>query len=97
MKNHQINLIDNSYPMSDARDLMVSLLDQKIKYLNLQQFIMNERYGMDSLDHKNQIEKFTREKERLTQTLKSLEKPDCKVEINCSATLNLKEDNRNVQ
>jgi hypothetical protein len=90
MKNHQIKLIDNTYSVAAAKDLLVSLLNEKIEYLNLQNFLMNEKYGHDNLNHKKQMEEFKKEKEQLLKTLKSIEGPDSEVEINCFASLNVK-------
>jgi hypothetical protein len=91
MKEQQINLIDDTCSVTQARELLVSFFDEKIKHLNLQRFIMTEQYGYDPMDYGRQMDKFKMEKERLLEKLRSMNDPSVKLEINCVAEFKIKQ------
>jgi hypothetical protein len=91
MKEQQISLIDDTCSVTQARELLVSFFDEKIKHLNLQSFIMKEQYGYDPMDYGRQMDKFKKEKKLVLEKLKSMNDPAIELEINCVAALKIKE------
>lgn len=92
MNKYQVNLIDNTYSMTDAQEVLLSLINDKIRFLNLKIFGIEERLGEDPTHTKERLVELKQEKEALTAWLKSLTMQhghlvvDCKINIQYTNT-----------
>ncbi|WP_159466764.1 hypothetical protein [Dyadobacter sp. 3J3] len=56
MENGDITLISGIYEFDDARDVLLSLINQKISFHNLRNFSMQERFGINDSTSESNIE-----------------------------------------
>jgi hypothetical protein len=90
MKEHHVTLIDSTYPMEDAKEMLLSLLRDKIKFLNLHIFSLKERFGSDTSHYERRITELKAEKEKLVSLFESYENGDFDVEIDCQIDIKVK-------
>jgi hypothetical protein len=55
MENAEISLISGVFESDDARDLLLSLVNQKIQYHQLKSFSLQERYGIADIYSESRI------------------------------------------
>lgn len=91
MTKHQIKLIDNTYSLEEGKELLMALINDKIKFLNLKVFSLTERFGSDTSKYEQRIVELREEKNQLQLKLKALENSDNMVEIDCHIHLKIKE------
>jgi hypothetical protein len=89
MKQYQIKLIDNTYSMEDARELLLALINDKIKFLNLKTLSLQERFGADTSKYEQRIAELREEKNQLLIKLKNIEKSHDLVEVDCHVHLKI--------
>eukprot|EP01023_Acetabularia_acetabulum_P017123 TRINITY_DN18516_c0_g1_i10.p1 TRINITY_DN18516_c0_g1~~TRINITY_DN18516_c0_g1_i10.p1 ORF type:complete len:139 (-),score=13.42 TRINITY_DN18516_c0_g1_i10:296-712(-) len=90
MKNsaHQIKLIDNTYSPADAREVLCSLLNDKITFLNVQIHSIHERFGKNAMHLKKRITELQNEKTELLHLIKEWQDGDTELEI--QSVINIK-------
>jgi uncharacterized protein (DUF342 family) len=91
MKKHQIKLIDNTYSLDEGKELLMALINDKIKFLNMKVFSLQERFGSDTSKFEQRIAELKEEKNQLQLKLKTLENSHDMVEIDCHVHLKIKE------
>lgn len=89
MEKHQIKLIDNTYTLEEGKDLLMALLNDKIKFLNLKVFSLQERFGADTYQLEKRIAELKEEKNQLQLKLKALENKHQMIEIDCRIHLKI--------
>lgn len=73
MKKHDIKLIDGQFESSDAKNLLLELLFQKINYHRNRRLSNEERFGKDREHSEKRIKSLLEEKEKLVLWLKELD------------------------
>ena len=94
MKEHQVKLIDNTYGRDEARDLLLALINDKIRFLKQRIFSLEERIGCNTDNLEKRVHELKQEKYRLVQEFEKLEKLDCSVEIDCHVHLKIHDEER---
>lgn len=91
MKNHNIKLIDSIYTVTEAKEILCSILNDKINFLNLQILSVQERFGEESVRMKRRVAELKAEKEDLMILLISYKNGDYSVEIDCQINMKIKQ------
>jgi hypothetical protein len=91
MKNHQIKLIDSTYSVENAMEMLLSLMNDKIKYLNMKTFSEDLRFGSTAEHFEKRIHKLKEEVNVLSSLLNNPDLADSEVEIECSINLKIKQ------
>lgn len=91
MKNHQIKLIDSTYSVDDANEMLLSLIKDKIKFLNMKTLSDNLRFGSTAEHLEKRIQELKEEVNVLSSLLNNPELADSEVEIECSINLKIKQ------
>jgi hypothetical protein len=91
MTKHEIKLIDNTYPLEEGNELIMALINDKIKFLNMKVFSLQERFGSDTSKFEQRIAELKEEKNQLQLKLKSFENSHKVVEIDCHIHLKIKQ------
>lgn len=86
-----IKLIDSSYPLEHAKEVLSSLLNDKIKFLNHQIFSNEVRFGSDTAHLVQRVKDLQKEKESLHEMLCAVENGQCVVDINCDINISVKQ------
>ncbi len=90
MKTHKIRLIDSTYGADSAREVLNTLLNDKIKFLNHKIFSMEERFGADTDHMKNRIEELRQEKRDLELLFEEFDGEQIDFEIGCTLVVQVK-------
>ena len=93
MNNKSLKLIDSTYSASDAKVVLVSLLEDKINFLCGRRFSRLERNDGDCSHLDRRIEELKRDKEELIQFLQGMENENANFEISCDINLKQVENN----
>jgi hypothetical protein len=91
MKNHQIKLIDTTYSVDDAAEMLLSLIKDKIKFLNMKTFSEGLRFGSTADHLEKRIHELKEEVQVLSSLLNNPEYADSEVEIECFINLKIKQ------
>ncbi len=91
MENHLIKLIDSTYSVENATEMLLSLINDKIKYLNMKTFSDDLRFGSSAEHFKKRIHELKEEVHVLSSLLNNPELADSEVEIECSINLKIKQ------
>ncbi len=86
---HDFKLIDTTYKVEDAKDVLLSLIDDKIKFLGMQVFSLSERFGTDTIHLEKRMVALKKERENLIKIFAEQNNPENKVEIDCSVKLKI--------
>lgn len=89
MKTHQIKLIDSTYGEDDAFEVLTSLIEDKIRFLNQKIFSLEERFGSDTTHMKKRIEELRQEKRDLTLLFEECQGENVDFEIGCTLTIQI--------
>lgn len=83
MKNqtHTFKLIDSTYSAFDAREIISTLLTDKIRFLNVQILSIRERYGHDTFDLENRVKELEADRARMVEVLTAAIKDGSIVDI----------------
>ena len=73
---HTLNLIDGIFSPSEATDVLVTLIRNKINFHNLEIFSLEERNGENIERSKKRLEELKRTNEKLTEIIQYAEKKD---------------------
>ena len=91
MKAHQLQLINSTYSANDAREVLFSLLNDKIKFLTYKIFSESERFGADTAHYEQRVQALRAEKDAICGALRKLEDSSCEVEIDCVVNIKVRE------
>ncbi|MDW7691702.1 hypothetical protein R9C00_16860 [Flammeovirgaceae bacterium SG7u.111] len=91
MKNHQFNLIDNTYSVNEAKELLLTLINDKVKFLDMHMFSLNERYGADTAHLTKRVKELKASRAELIEVLRKLENDQHFIDINCAVQLTINE------
>lgn len=94
MEKHQIKLIDNTYNKEEAKELLLALINDKIKFLKRRIFSLRERIGGDTHKLERRVSELKQEKNRLLLEFEQLKSMDCSIEIDCHVHLKIHEQER---
>ncbi len=86
---HDFKLIDTTYKVKDAKEVLLSLLDDKIKFLGMQVFSLSERFGTDTIHLEKRMAALKKERENLIKLFSEQTNPENTVEIDCSVKLKI--------
>jgi len=92
MNNHEIKLIDNSYSKDEAKDLLLALINDKIKFLQMKIFSLQERMGADTHHLEKRVAELKEEKNQLQIKLKELGEKNYVVDIDCYVQLKVHQE-----
>ena len=95
MKNHQFDLVKNTYPAHEAKEVLISLISDKIKFLTCKIFSLEERFGKAPTHLRERLTELKSEKSRLIETLDSFDDQNQLVEIDCQVVFSVKDGKGN--
>jgi len=78
-----IKLIDGTYKVEDAGEILLSVLGDKIRFHNINSLGSNERDCEDSYNSDTRLKELSADRERVLQLLKEHRNKDTKIKINC--------------
>lgn len=87
---HQFTLINSTYRAEEAREVLTSLINDKIQFLNIQAHSLNERYGLSTVHLENRIKELEQERKRIIDMLRSVDNKDAMIEISSQVNLTVK-------
>lgn len=80
-----VKLIDSNYPEAKAREVILSLLNDKIRFINLQILSIEERENLDTGHLRNRLEELKAERDKICKVLDSagtgLVQVDCSIQF----------------
>jgi len=79
---HTVKLIDSTYPESRAREVILSLLNDKIRFINLQILSLEEKENLDTLHLRSRLEELKAERDQICDLLRS--EGSAPIQVNCS-------------
>lgn len=93
MKNqeHQFALIDNTYKAENAREVITSLINDKIKFLNIQMLSNQERFGSDVSHIQQRVKELEADRNRMIALFVDCAANDQDIDISCEVKLVTKE------
>lgn len=90
MKDHQLKLIDSTYNASDAREVVQSLLTDKIRFLNQKIFSLQERFGSNTDHQEKRVRELREELAQLRTLLEPYDDNEFEVEVKCVVNLKIR-------
>ena len=94
MQKHQIKLIDNTYSEEEAKELLLALINDKIKFLNQRIFSLKERFGADTYKLERRVAELKDERQQLLTQFEKIKGMDCSIEIDCHVHMKIHERER---
>ena len=86
---HQFKLVNSTYELPAAREVLLSLINDKINSLNMQIFSNYERFG-DNSDHlRKRVKELKEVKIKLMDYLLDLNESECRVKISAPVMLEI--------
>jgi len=82
----QFKLIDSTYPAEEAKEVILSLVNDKINFLQKKIFSHEIRFELDTPHLKQRVTELKQEVQELKEILNKLDN-DQLIEINCSVKL----------
>jgi len=92
---HQFKLVNSTYELSEARDVLFSLINDKINSINGTIFSRYLKNGDDSEHLRNRVEELKEVKLKLMDYLLELNDEDCRIKISCPVIIEI-ESNQSV-
>ncbi len=80
-KQHAFTLIDGTFSVADAHNILDTLLGAKIKFHKSHKFSLEERHGRDHLDCNSRVEQLRASREELQDFIDQLGKDGMEMEI----------------
>lgn len=91
MKNNiQFNLIDGSFNIEDAKDLLETLIMDKINFHNLKKFSNEERFGDTDILTDRRLKKLKDNQKEVLRFLNNLDTNENKIEIKSTVEISVK-------
>ncbi|MFT6210356.1 MAG: hypothetical protein ACJATE_000972 [Bacteroidia bacterium] len=87
----QFSLIDNTYAAENAREVITSLINDKIKFLNIQMLSNQERFGSDVSHLQKRVKELEADRKRMIALFVDCAANDKEIEISCEVKLVTKE------
>lgn len=91
MKNLKVKLIDSSYMVNDAKEVLSCLIKDKITFINHKIFRDEERYGNDTEHLKMRIKALKTAREDMISFLDELNEEGHIIEIDCLVSVTARE------
>ena len=93
MKNttHQFALIDSTYSAYDAREVITSLINDKIRFLNIQILSLQERYGQNTEHLENRVRELEVNRREMIDLLTKTTTEDALVEVSSLVNVTVKQ------
>jgi hypothetical protein len=91
MEEHQFKLISSTYNPEDARHVLLSLIQDKIKSINNLCFGIEERGTHDTSHFRKRIVALTQMREEIKDLLAAAEDAGAAIEIDASIQIKIKE------
>ena len=88
---HQFNLINSTYSAESAKEVLTSLINDKIRFLNIQILSAHERFGENATHLEARVQELEADRNRLIEILSAAEKNNTEVEILSSVEFTIKE------
>lgn len=88
---HQFNLINSTYSAEAAKEVLTSLINDKIRFLNIQILSVHERFGENATHLETRVKELEADRNRLIELLSAAEKNNAEVEILSSVDFTIKE------
>ena len=86
----QIKLIDGEYSVSEAADVLFSVISDKIRFHNIQMLSIRERFDGDTSHSEERLAELNEAKERITEILHVAREQEADLEIFSSIQIQLK-------
>jgi len=86
-QNHDFALIDNTYSAENAREVITSLINDKIKFLNIQMLSNHERFGSDVSYFEKRVKQLEADRKRMIALFTDCAATDQDIEISCEVKL----------
>ena len=83
MQDQQLTLINSTYAPEQAREVLCSLLNDKIRFLNHQILSTFERFGSDTSHLEKRLTEVKAERDQLISQLNALSNDAYLLEIDC--------------
>lgn len=91
MEEHQFKLISSTYNSNDARHVLLSLIQDKIKSINNLCFGLEERGTHDTAHFRKRIHDLTQMREEIKELLAAAEEAGADIEIDASIQIKITE------
>lgn len=88
---YQFDLVRTNYPVEEGREVLLSLISDKINFLERTIFSLEERFGSDTSHLVSRVKELRAERESLKTFLASLEDKNMMLSIHCPVTIECKE------
>jgi hypothetical protein len=86
---HAINLIDNIFTASEATDVLITIIRNKINFHNLEIFSLEERNGENIERSKKRLQELKESNQKLIQIIEFAAKNDKKLKVFSSIEIEL--------
>ncbi|MFT4982694.1 MAG: hypothetical protein ACI9UR_002570 [Bacteroidia bacterium] len=86
-QHHQFMLIDNTYVAENAREVITSLISDKIKFLNIHMLSDQERFGTDVSHFEKRVKELEADLKRMIALFSDCVANDKDIEISCEVKL----------
>ncbi len=89
MKNQEFefSLIDNTYSAEDAREVITSLINDKIRFLNIQILSIHERFGFDVTHLEKRVTQLEQDRKRLMSMLADYANSAVEIDVICDVKM----------
>ncbi len=89
MKNQefQFSLIDNTFTAEEAREVIISLMNAKIRFLNVQILSIHERFGSDGTHLEKRINQLEADRKNLITVLSDYATQNVEISVSCDVKL----------
>ena len=89
MKNQEFefSLIDNTYSAEDAREVITSLINDKIRFLNIQILSIHERFGIDVTHLEKRVTQLEQDRKRLMSMLADYANSAVEIDVICDVKM----------
>lgn len=96
MESKELNfkLIDSTYSPEEAREALMSLIADKIYFLNQKRFSIHEQYSGDVSHLEKRVAQLQVIQEEYAQKLKALDNDNLEIEVSCEVVLNVRKKSK---
>lgn len=81
-KEKQFKLIAGVFTPTDAKEILISLIDDKIRFHNLKILSHQEKYGVDDSGHVKRLNQLIKTKSQIQKLIETFEKKNKSLTIN---------------
>ena len=90
-KEKEFKLVAGVFTPSDAKEILISLIDEKIRFHNLKILKHQERYGVDDTSHVKRLNQLIKTKSQIQKLIETFEKKNKSLVINSSILIDAAE------